>query len=142
MEARASETGRAHEGEPARDLLRRIHAMKTGRLLSVSASLGALYAGASPDLGRAVERYGDLLGLLFQIADDLLDVTADTATLGKTAGKDQEQAKLTYPALFGVEGARRELDRTLEEACAAAVLVEGKDGILSALATWAARRDR
>jgi farnesyl diphosphate synthase len=137
-----AETGRAHDGEPARDLLRRIHAMKTGRLLSASASLGALYAGAPPDHRKAVERYGDLLGLLFQIADDLLDVTADTATLGKTAGKDSEQAKLTYPALFGVEGARAELDRTLEEACAAARAVEGRNGILSALATWAARRDR
>jgi farnesyl diphosphate synthase len=137
-----AETGRPHEGESARGLLRRIHAMKTGRLLSVSASLGALYAGASRDLGRAVERYGDLLGLLFQIADDLLDVTADTATLGKTAGKDSEQAKLTYPSLYGVEGARAELDRTLGEACAAARAVEGRDGILSALATWAARRDR
>lgn len=136
------ETGRTHEGEEARTLLRQIHAMKTGRLLAVSASLGALYAGAAADLRREVERYGDRLGLLFQIADDLLDVTADTATLGKTAGKDSAQAKLTYPALFGMEGARAELDRVLEEACDAARAVEGRDGILSALATWAARRDR
>jgi farnesyl diphosphate synthase len=136
------ETGRTHEGEEARTLLRQIHAMKTGRLLAVSASLGALYAGAPADLRREVERYGDRLGLLFQIADDLLDVTADTATLGKTAGKDSAQAKLTYPALFGMEGARAELDRVLEEACDAARAVEGRDGILSALATWAARRDR
>ncbi|HEX7578750.1 MAG TPA: farnesyl diphosphate synthase [Thermoanaerobaculia bacterium] len=136
------ETGRTHEGEEARARLRQIHAMKTGRLLAVSASLGALYAGAAADLRREVDRYGDRLGLLFQIADDLLDVTADTATLGKTAGKDSAQAKLTYPALFGVAGARAEMARVLEEACDAARVVEGRDGILSALATWAARRDR
>jgi farnesyl diphosphate synthase len=136
------ETGRPHEGEEARTRLRQIHAMKTGRLLAVSASLGALYAGAAADLRREVDRYGDRLGLLFQIADDLLDVTADTATLGKTAGKDSAQAKLTYPALFGVAGARAELAQVLEEACDAARVVEGRDGILSALATWAARRDR
>lgn len=136
------ETGRTHEGEEAKRLLRQIHAMKTGRLLAVSASLGALYAGAAPDLRLEVERYGDRLGLLFQIADDLLDVTADTVTLGKTAGKDSAQAKLTYPALFGVEGSRAELGRVLEEACDAARKVEGSDGLLSALATWAARRDR
>jgi geranylgeranyl pyrophosphate synthase len=136
------ETGRTHEGEEASTLLRQIHAMKTGRLLAVSASLGALYAGAAENLRQEVERYGDRLGLLFQIADDLLDVTADTATLGKTAGKDSAQSKLTYPALLGVQGTRAELGRVLEEACAAARAVEGRDGILSALATWAARRDR
>ena len=137
-----AETGRVHEGEGAKSLLRRIHALKTGRLLSVAASLGALYAGAGPSVRSAVGRYGDLLGLLFQIADDLLDVTADTATLGKTAGKDSEQSKLTYPALYGLEGARGELGRVLEETRAAAREVEGGDGILAALATFAARRER
>jgi farnesyl diphosphate synthase len=137
-----AETGQPHPDGDGRALLRQIHAMKTGRLLAVSASLGALYAGAVPGVRSEVERYGERLGLLFQIADDLLDVTADTATLGKTAGKDSAQAKLTYPALFGVAGTRAELDRVLEEACDAARAVEGRDGILSALATWAARRDR
>jgi farnesyl diphosphate synthase len=137
-----AETGRPHAGDEAVALLREIHAKKTGRLLSVAAELGALLGGAGPGVRRQVERYGRSLGLLFQIADDLLDVTADTATLGKTAGKDTAQAKLTYPSLFGVEGARRELDRALEETRGAACAVEGREGLLSALATWAARRDR
>ncbi len=136
------ETGRPHGGEEGRTLLRRIHALKTGRLLAVSASLGALYAGAPPSLRLEVERYGERLGLLFQIADDLLDVTGDTATLGKTAGKDSAQAKLTYPSLFGLEGARAELDRVLRQTREAALAVEGRDGLLSALATWAGQRDR
>ena len=137
-----AETGRPHAGDEGRALLRSIHALKTGRLLAVSAALGALYAGAPPALRLEVERYGEHLGLLFQIADDLLDVTADTATLGKTAGKDSAQAKLTYPALFGMDGARAELRRVLEQAREAAHAVEGREGLLSAIATWAGQRDR
>jgi farnesyl diphosphate synthase len=137
-----SETGREHSGAEARERLQEIHALKTGRLLSVAAELGGLYGQASEKTRRGIERYGRSIGLLFQIADDLLDVTASTETLGKTAGKDTAQAKLTYPALFGVEGTRLELERVLAEANDAATLVEGREGLLTALATWAARRDR
>jgi len=137
-----AETGRGRSGEGALAVLREIHAKKTGRLLSVSAELGALYAGAGADILSAVRRFGDGLGLLFQIADDLLDETGNAATLGKTAGKDAAQAKLTYPALFGREGARRELRRVLDETLEAARGVEGEAGILAALAAWAGLRDR
>ena len=136
------ETGGGRSGEGALAILQEIHARKTGRLLSVSAELGALYAGASPGLLASVRGFGDRLGLVFQIADDLLDETGDAATLGKTAGKDAAQAKLTYPALLGREGARRELQRVLEETLEAARGVEGDAGLLAALAVWAALRDR
>ncbi len=132
----------ARPGPDKAPLLKRIHALKTGRLLTASVELGALYAGASAAMRQAARGYGAALGLLFQIADDILDVTQESARLGKTAGKDAEQHKLTYPALFGLDGARRELERALGETLAAAKGLEGEGGILSALATYVARRDR
>jgi geranylgeranyl pyrophosphate synthase len=139
----------AGTGEGARgpsDVLKerlvRIHSLKTGKLLQASAALGALYADADEPVRLAVSRYGEALGLLFQIADDLLDVTQDSATLGKTAGKDDAQEKLTYPALFGLDGARRELERALDASLAAALRVEGAEGLLASLAAYAAHRDR
>jgi farnesyl diphosphate synthase len=122
--------------------LRRMHAMKTGRLLKASVELGALYAGASAKVRAAAAAFGERLGLLFQIADDILDVTQESATLGKTAGKDAEQHKLTYPNLFGLEGAKKELDRVLAETLAAVRALEREPGTLAALATYVARRDR
>jgi farnesyl diphosphate synthase len=128
------------EERPSR--LKKIHALKTGRLLRLSVELGALHAGADAGARVGVGRYGDALGLLFQIADDLLDVTQDSATLGKTAGKDAEQDKLTYPAVFGLGGALRERDRALDEARSAAAAVEPPGGLLAALAEYVAGRDR
>ncbi len=135
-------TGRVLPLEERPSRLKRIHALKTGRLVRLSLELGALHAGAERVALEGVGRFGDALGLLFQIADDLLDVTQDTATLGKTAGKDAEQDKLTYPAVFGLEGALRERDRALEEARASAAEVEGPGGLLAALADYVAGRDR
>jgi geranylgeranyl pyrophosphate synthase len=127
--------------ESARLLLVEIHAKKTGRLLRGSVLLGAVLAGASDARQSAVARYGEEIGLLFQIADDLLDVTSTAEVLGKTAGKDVVQGKLTYPALFGIEGALRERNRALDSALEAAREVEGEDGRLAALAEYAARRE-
>jgi geranylgeranyl pyrophosphate synthase len=136
----------ASEGAPrggeSATLLKTIHRLKTGRLLAASVELGALHAGASPGTLTAVRAYGEALGLVFQIADDLLDVTSTAEMLGKTAGKDAEQQKLTYPAVFGLEGAVRERERALSEAQTAARRVEGEPGILAALAGYAAHRDR
>jgi farnesyl diphosphate synthase len=135
-------TGNPVPPEERAQRLKKIHALKTGRLIRLSVELGALHAGADDAVLGGIGRYGDALGLLFQIADDLLDVTQDSATLGKTAGKDAEQDKLTYPAVFGLEGALRERDRALEEAHAAAAEVEGPGGLLAALAGYVAGRDR
>ena len=123
-------------------LLRKIHALKTGRLLRVSVELGAVLAGAPAPVLAAAGRYGESLGLLFQIADDILDVTQESSTLGKTAGKDAEQHKLTYPNLFGLDGARKELERALAATLDAARGLEGEPGVLAALAEYVARRDR
>lgn len=88
------------------DQLRLMHAMKTGALLRAACLCGATLAGACEGDQKAIAEYGKELGIAFQIADDILDVTADTATLGKPAASDVEQGKNTYPRLFGLERSR------------------------------------
>jgi geranylgeranyl diphosphate synthase, type II len=97
--------------------LERIHRLKTGALITASVRLGGLAASATHAQLRAFTRYGDAIGLAFQIADDVLDVTATTDQLGKTAGRDVALAKSTYPALLGIEGARARAEALVEEGC-------------------------
>ena len=100
--------------------LRGMHAMKTGALLRASCVCGGLLAGAEDKALRAISDFGSSLGVAFQIADDILDVVADTATLGKPAGSDAEQGKNTYPSLVGLEKSR-ELARAQADAAQAAL---------------------
>lgn len=99
------------------ETLRRLDALKTGALFRASCSTGAILAGADANAVAALRGYGESLGAAFQIVDDILDATADTATLGKPAGSDADMGKTTYPAIFGLERSR-ELAR---EAALAAV---------------------
>mmetsp|Transcript_21278 Transcript_21278/g.68608 ORF Transcript_21278/g.68608 Transcript_21278/m.68608 type:complete len:357 (+) Transcript_21278:59-1129(+) len=96
------------------DELTWIHMHKTAKLLAVAVAAGAVLAGATPDDVDRCETYANSAGLAFQVADDILDVTADTATLGKTAGKDLTADKTTYPKLLGLDGAREEAERLYE----------------------------
>jgi geranylgeranyl pyrophosphate synthase len=96
--------------------LQSLHARKTGALIRASLQLGGIAAGADAVAAAALERYGELVGLAFQIQDDVLDETASTQTLGKTAGKDLAQHKSTYPALLGLDGARRRAEALFDEA--------------------------
>ncbi len=108
------------EGRPlALADLERIHRLKTGALITSSVRLGGLAAAASPKQMAAFTQYGDAIGLAFQIADDVLDVTATTDQLGKTAGRDIALAKSTYPALLGIAGAVSRAEALVEEGCAA-----------------------
>ena len=108
------------EGRPlALEDLQRIHAAKTGALITAAATLGGRAAGAPPARLDAFERYGAAVGLAFQIADDVLDLTATTDQLGKTAGRDLELRKSTYPALLGIEGAKSRAAALVQEACSA-----------------------
>jgi geranylgeranyl pyrophosphate synthase len=108
------------EGRPlALADLERIHRLKTGALITASVRLGGLAAGAPDEQMAAFTRYGDAIGLAFQIADDVLDVTATTDQLGKTAGRDIALAKSTYPALLGIDGAVSRAEALVEEGCAA-----------------------
>jgi farnesyl diphosphate synthase len=95
--------------EVAIDALRRLHALKTGALLRAAVRLGALAAAVDADTRGHLDRFADALGLAFQIRDDLLDIEGDSATLGKTAGKDIAQAKATFPALIGIDASRARL---------------------------------
>jgi len=95
-------------------LLNTIHERKTGALLRFSVWSGACLMGASDSTLKTIGEFGEILGLSFQIADDLLDVTGDIKTLGKTPGKDQASGKLTWVTVYGIESARMKLQE-LEE---------------------------
>jgi len=104
--------GQVHdiEGEhqtPTAELLERIHRAKTGALLKASVRMGAIYAQATDVQLDAITRYGEAIGLAFQIVDDILDVVQTSEQLGKTAGKDAAQHKITFPAVYGLDESRR-----------------------------------
>ena len=96
--------------------LRRMHQLKTGALLLASVRLGAACGRVSPPALACLDRYGHALGIAFQVIDDVLDVTADSATLGKTAGKDAANDKPTYVSLLGLARSRQYADELLQEA--------------------------
>jgi farnesyl diphosphate synthase len=122
--------------------IRLLQAMKTGALLTFSVEAGAILAGASASARTALGVYGRAIGAAFQIADDILDVESDAATLGKRAGKDAAQNKGTLVGVLGLDGARRELDRLVDEAISAvdAAQVGAKGDILRATARFVAVR--
>ena len=99
--------------------LERIHRHKTGALIAAAVRLGGLGARADERVLAAFAHYGEAIGLAFQIADDVLDVTATTDELGKTAGRDLELRKSTYPALLGIDGARERAAALASDAAAA-----------------------
>jgi geranylgeranyl diphosphate synthase type II len=105
--------------KPTAELVDAIHRAKTGALIRVSVVAGGVYAGATADDMALLDVFGRKAGLAFQIADDILDVTEDSAALGKTAGKDLATEKVTWPAVFGVEQSQRAAARLIEEAFAA-----------------------
>ncbi|MCZ6696231.1 MAG: polyprenyl synthetase family protein, partial [Acidobacteria bacterium] len=88
--------------------LNRIHARKTGALISAAVQIGGIVGGAGPAQIQMLKRYGDGIGLAFQVIDDILDVTQTSAKLGKSAGKDVAAGKATYPAILGMAASRRE----------------------------------
>jgi len=126
----------AEVGGATLDQLRFIHENKTGKLLTASAVLGGILAGASEENITALRRYGRAVGLAFQIVDDLLDQEGTAATLGKTAGKDLAQGKLTYPALVGAEAARTEAASLLGEAIENADIITGPVNYLAGIARY------
>jgi geranylgeranyl diphosphate synthase type II len=107
------------EGEgkpPDAQLLESIHRAKTGALLRASLRLGAIYAGADSVQYAALSCYGEHVGLAFQIVDDILDVEETSEALGKTAGKDAQQQKITFPAVYGIADSRRMAEQECEHA--------------------------
>jgi geranylgeranyl diphosphate synthase, type II len=120
--------------------LRGMHARKTGALITASAESGAIMGGGTDELVSAVRHYAGLVGLAFQIIDDVLDVEGDAATLGKSAGKDAATAKPSYPALFGLTQSRA-LARECAERAAEVLEKAGlAEGWLRPIADWIVTR--
>ena len=119
----------------SRSELQRMHALKTGALLQASVVMGAACSNASSDTHTALQQYGAAIGLAFQVVDDILDVTADSQTLGKTAGKDAANDKPTYVSLLGLD-ASRAYARQLHDEALQALQASGleRTDILRALA--------
>jgi len=120
--------------------LERIHRAKTAALIMAAATVGGRAAYASDARLKALERYGAAVGLAFQIADDVLDVTATTDQLGKTAGRDQALRKSTYPALLGVDGAKARAAALIEDGCRALAEVGLLTASLERLARFSVER--
>jgi len=121
--------------------LRRMHRCKTGALLETSVVMGAVAAQASAQTTQALLSYGQALGVAFQVVDDILDVTADTAVLGKTAGKDADNHKPTYVSLLGLQAAQQEATRLAaqaQQALAHSGLTDTQ--VLQSLANWVLER--
>jgi farnesyl diphosphate synthase len=124
------------------DELRHMHRLKTGALLQASVMMGAACGEPAAEATRGLAEYGRALGLAFQVVDDILDVTADSATLGKTAGKDALQDKPTYVSLLGLDRARSHAAELLEQARAALATTGLADTqALRALAEMVVHRD-
>lgn len=98
--------------------LKKLHAYKTGALISVSVTTGAKLCGASENDINNLSIYGDCIGLAFQIADDILDIEGDEATLGKDIGSDESKGKSTYPSVIGMDASKSEAALLVDQAVA------------------------
>jgi len=129
---------------PGRDEagVRRIQAMKTGALLRFACEAGAMVADSGPEDRVRLTRYGEAVGLAFQIADDLLDATATADAVGKATAKDAGRGKATFVALYGVEGARKRLAEIVHEADAVLAPYGGRADLLRRVARYVADRQR
>jgi geranylgeranyl diphosphate synthase type II len=132
----------AAKGDPARlqSALQTVHTRKTGALINASLLSGAILGGAGEAFINIIDEYSWKIGLAFQIADDILDVEGSREELGKSAGKDASQGKLTYPALLGLEPAREKGLALVEEASSLAARLPSRPLLL--LARFVMSRNR
>ena len=121
--------------------LSQIHRMKTGALIAGALELGAATASADADSRNRLRRFGHCIGLAFQIADDLLDVTGDQTRLGKKPGRDADLGKLTYPGLLGIECSRAKAEQLVQEACDEIAVFGDRSRWLRELARFIVERD-
>ncbi len=122
--------------------LERIHRRKTGAMFRAAVGLGGIVAGAGEGARELLDRYGQCVGLAFQITDDLLDVGGDEAVAGKRTGKDRQRGKLTFPLLLGEDESRHRAAELIEAASAAARQLGAKAAHLESLARFVLKRDR
>ena len=129
------------EDRPAEEgYLTRLHRAKTGALLQAACTLGVVAQGGTVAQVTAAERYGEAVGLAFQIADDLLDVTSSSEAMGKPTGADAAAGRHTFPAVLGLEASRLRARALVEEALAAVRPLESVPGPLAALARYSVER--
>ena len=117
-----------------------IHSHKTGALILVSLRTGARLSGISPERLEAITCYGERIGLVFQIVDDVLDVVGESATLGKHVGSDEAKKKATYPALLGVEESRALAKNLVDEAASCLTVFQERGEPLREIASYLIRR--
>jgi geranylgeranyl diphosphate synthase type II len=122
------------------EYLMRLHRMKTGALIKAACRLGTLAGGGPEVLVEAADVYGDAVGLAFQIADDVLDVTQSAEVMGKPTGADAAAGRHTYPAVVGLDKARAMAAEQVARACQAIKVIEPDPGPLAALARYAVER--
>ncbi len=130
------------DGMGDRERLELIHRNKTGALIRVACRIGGICGEADAKQLDALTRYGEAVGLMFQIVDDLLDVTQSSEHLGKTAGKDETAGKLTFPSTIGLERSQAEVQRLLEVAREAVAPLGEPAGGLQELAGYLAVRTK
>jgi len=129
------------EGKPATlDSVRAIHAWKTAALIAACCEAGALASGSGATEFEHLAKYGQNIGLAFQIVDDILDLTSTPEALGKTPGKDAKSGKATYPAVLGVEKSKQEADRLASEAFDALKIFGSRAKTLDALGRFVLER--
>ncbi|MGP8081962.1 MAG: polyprenyl synthetase family protein [Terracidiphilus sp.] len=132
----------AEHTRPDAKTLEYIHRSKTAALITASIVSGGIYAGASEAQVDKLRAFGRAVGVAFQIADDVLDVTQSSEQLGKTAGKDVASEKVTYPALFGIEESLRKADELVDSGCAALDPFGARAETLKALARFLVERKK
>ena len=129
------------EDRPAHiDYLTRMHRLKTGALIRAACRMGVLAAGGDADALARADTYGDSVGLAFQIADDVLDVTGDASSMGKPVGADAAAGRFTFPAVLGLEESKQLAASKVAEAISAVKTLEPQAGPLAALARYSVER--
>jgi len=130
----------SENSEPDKDTLYFIHLHKTAALITASVRMGPVLAGSDEDTINALTRYGENIGLVFQIIDDILDIEGDPKELGKSAGLDKRKMKMTYPSLFGVEGSRQKAQNLISEAINALHIFSSEADPLREIARYLIKR--
>ena len=140
--AAVSEAAGSPAADGREDGVRQIHRLKTGALIRASLKIGAVLAGAGEADLRVLDRYGEHMGVAFQIIDDILDVVGESGKLGKETGADASQSKVTFPAVFGLERSRRLAAEATQEAARSLAPLGARGTRLEDLAIYLLERDR
>ncbi len=141
-EGRTFPSGRVPARTPSVEMVREMHLRKTGKLIRASVLSGAMLAGADDRTLAALSRYGERVGLAFQIVDDILDVIGEESAVGKRLGSDAARSKLTFPVAFGIDRSRQIAAQLTSEGQAAVAGLGSRARILRELAEDLLRRER